>query len=53
MDGIEKEKKASSGRAIRVYPSEIGSWEYCCLKWYFEYKVKNSARREKEGGAVK
>ena len=53
MDGMSKEKKISSGRAIRVYPSEIGSWEYCCLKWYFELKARNAGHKEKAGGEVK
>jgi hypothetical protein len=38
--------------SVRVFPSEIGSWEYCCVKWYFEKTRKNDNRpgNRKRGG---
>jgi len=53
MDGMEKEKKMSSGSAVRIYPSEIGSWEYCRIKWYFEKIAKKASLPEKESGVKK
>jgi len=53
---MESEKKvtgASHGRVIRINPSEIGAWEYCRIKWYFENSSKNADRTEKEGGTEK
>ncbi len=41
------------GDAVKVYPSEIGSWEYCRIKWYFELLKKSGASEDGEGGGQK
>jgi len=30
-------------KKIRVYPSEVGSWEYCNLKWLYERTTRKNA----------
>jgi len=31
-------------RKIKVFPSEIGSWEYCNLKWLYERQEVGSRK---------
>ena len=48
MDSGEKTGRRP-GDTVRVYPSEIGSWEYCRIKWYFETLKKSGVPGDEEG----
>lgn len=48
---LNNEPESKPKKIIKVFPSEIGSWEYCNIKWLFEYiannkKVPESLREE-------
>ncbi|PKM92682.1 MAG: hypothetical protein CVU80_02085 [Elusimicrobia bacterium HGW-Elusimicrobia-4] len=43
----EKDEVVIPEKKIRVYPSEIGSWEYCNLKWLFERQLQKEKGKRK------
>ena len=42
FEKLEKEDAiiVDAQRKTKVLPSEIGSWEYCNLKWLYERQLK-------------
>lgn len=36
LEKLEEEEVVIPEQKIRVYPSEVGSWEYCSIKWLYE-----------------
>ena len=40
FEKLEKADVVIVEKKIKVFPSEIGSWEYCNLKWLFERQLK-------------
>lgn len=44
LEKSEEDEVVIPAKKIRIFPSEIGSWEYCNLKWLYEKSARN--RRE-------
>ena len=39
FEKIEKDDVVIPEKKTKIFPSEIGSWEYCNLKWLFERQI--------------
>ena len=44
FEKLEKNEEIISEKKTRVFPSEIGSWEYCNLKWLYERQKVGSRK---------
>jgi len=45
FEKLEKDEVIVVEKKIKVFPSEIGSWEYCNIKWLFERREKVDGKR--------
>ncbi|OQA90311.1 MAG: hypothetical protein BWY26_01447 [Elusimicrobia bacterium ADurb.Bin231] len=54
-DREKNNENVSEEKIIKIRPSEIGTWEYCHLKWYFQQMANNKKRinTDTESGSEK